>query len=37
MLPPALILGIFETWQVIAIVLLIVLIVFWMQYRKRQM
>jgi len=30
-------LWIFEGWQLIAIVLLVVLIIFWLQYRKRQM
>ena len=29
--------GIFQPWQIIAFVVLIVLIVFWIQYRKRQM
>jgi len=29
--------GIFELWQLIPLVILIGLIIFWVQYRKRQM
>jgi hypothetical protein len=29
--------GILSAWSCFAIVLLIILIIFWMQYRKRQM
>lgn len=29
--------GVVETWQLIALVVLIGLIIFWVQYRKKQM
>ena len=35
--PLALIFGILEWWQILAILLLVGLIIFWVQYRKRNM